>query len=148
MSATQSQPPRKPAANPIAAGTTPQSVIDFRPSAETKARVADLIRQQKADTLSPDETAELNHFLHVEHVMRLAKARAQLGSLDDAAMGATWRMMNGDREVMALPRAALVRAVMLNHWYHHRGQLTVYLRELGVPVPAIYGPSADENPFA
>ena len=61
----------------IAAGTTPQSVVDFRPSEETKARVADLIRQQKADALSPDETAELSHYLHVEHVMRLAKARAR-----------------------------------------------------------------------
>jgi hypothetical protein len=61
----------------IAAGTTPQSVVDFRPSLETKARVADLIQQQKSDALSPDETAELNQYLHVEHVMRLAKARAR-----------------------------------------------------------------------
>jgi hypothetical protein len=61
----------------IAAGTTPQSVVDFRPSEQTKDRVADLLRQQKADSLSPDETAELNHYLHVEHVMRLAKARAR-----------------------------------------------------------------------
>ena len=61
----------------IAAGTTPQSVVDFQPSEETRARVADLIRQQKADSLSPDETAELEHYLHVEHVMRLAKARAR-----------------------------------------------------------------------
>jgi uncharacterized damage-inducible protein DinB len=42
----------------------------------------------------------------------------------------------------------MLRAIMLNHWYHHRGQLSVYLRELDVPVPSIYGPSADENPFA
>jgi hypothetical protein len=62
----------------IAAGTTPQSVIDFRPSEETKSHVADLIRRQKTESLSPDETAELNHYLHVEHVMRLAKARARL----------------------------------------------------------------------
>jgi hypothetical protein len=61
----------------IASGTTPQSVVDFRPSAETKARVADLIRQQKVEALSPDETAELDHYLHVEHVLRLAKARAR-----------------------------------------------------------------------
>jgi len=61
----------------IAAGTTPQSVVDFRPSDETKARVGDLIRQQKTDSLSPDESAELNHYLHLEHVMRLAKARAR-----------------------------------------------------------------------
>jgi hypothetical protein len=61
----------------IAAGTTPQSIIDFRPSEETRARVADLIRQQKMDSLSPDERAELDHYLHVEHVMRLAKVSAR-----------------------------------------------------------------------
>ena len=78
----------------------------------------------------------------------LAKARTILQGMDDAALGATWKMVDGDKEIMAIPRAALLRTVMLNHWYHHRGQLTVYLRELGVPVPSIYGPSADENPFA
>ena len=48
---------------------------------------------------------------------------------------------------MALPVGAVLRSIMLNHWYHHRGQLSVYLRQLDVPVPSIYGPSADENPF-
>ena len=57
-------------------------------------------------------------------------------------------MMQGERELFVLPRMALLRSIMLNHLYHHRGQLTVYLRALGVPVPSIYGPSADENPFA
>ena len=57
-------------------------------------------------------------------------------------------LMQGDRELFAVPRISMLRSVMLNHWYHHRGQLTVYLRALGVPVPSIYGPSADENPFA
>jgi uncharacterized damage-inducible protein DinB len=78
----------------------------------------------------------------------IGKAKKLLGGLDDAAMTSTWRMMNGDRELMAVPRAAMLRSIMLNHWYHHRGQLSVYLRELDVPVPSIYGPSADENPFA
>ena len=55
--------------------------------------------------------------------------------------------MNGEREVMALPVGALLRSIMLNHWYHHRGQLSVYLRQVGALVPSIYGPSADENPF-
>ncbi len=59
----------------IASGTTPQSILDFRPSDETKSRVAELIRLQKADTLSPDETADLSHYFHIEQVMRLAKAR-------------------------------------------------------------------------
>jgi uncharacterized damage-inducible protein DinB len=49
---------------------------------------------------------------------------------------------------MAVPRAGMVRAIMLNHWYHHRGRLAVYLRLLDEPVPSIYGPSADENPFS
>ena len=78
----------------------------------------------------------------------IAKAKSVLGGMDDATLTATWQMMNGDRELFAIPRVAFLRSIMLNHWYHHRGQLTVYLRELGVPVPSIYGPSADENPFA
>lgn len=78
----------------------------------------------------------------------IAQAKGVLQDLDDASMGAIFRIMVGDQEVMALPRAAFLRAIMLNHWYHHRGQLSVYLRELNVPVPSIYGPSADENPFA
>ncbi len=78
----------------------------------------------------------------------VATARRVLGGLDDAALGQLWRLVNGDREIMAIPVGAMLRTIMLNHWYHHRGQLSVYLRELGVPLPSIYGPSADENPFA
>jgi uncharacterized damage-inducible protein DinB len=78
----------------------------------------------------------------------ITKAKAALARLDDAAVLATWRLMQGDRELFAVPRIAMLRSVMLNHWYHHRGQLTVYLRALDVPIPSIYGPSADENPFA
>ena len=77
----------------------------------------------------------------------VTKARQHLGGLDDEAMGKTWRLMSGGREVMAMPRAAFARAVMLNHWYHHRGQLLVYLRLLNLSVPSVYGPTADENPF-
>ena len=78
----------------------------------------------------------------------LAKARQVLGGMDDAKMMETWRLMSGDRELMAMPRAAVVRMIMLNHWYHHRGQLLVYLRMHDVPLPSVYGPTADENPFA
>jgi len=78
----------------------------------------------------------------------VAKAREILRGMDDAALGSMWRAVDGDREVMALPVGALLRSIMLNHWYHHRGQLSVYLRQVGAPVPSIYGPSADENPFA
>jgi uncharacterized damage-inducible protein DinB len=68
--------------------------------------------------------------------------------MDDASLSTMWRVVNKDQEVLALPIGGLLRSIMLNHWYHHRGQLTVYLRQVGVPVPSIYGPSADENPFA
>jgi uncharacterized damage-inducible protein DinB len=78
----------------------------------------------------------------------VATARRIVGSMDEAELAKTWRVVDGDREVMALPVRALLRTIMLNHWYHHRGQLSVYLRQVGVPVPSIYGPSADENPFA
>ncbi len=65
---------------------------------------------------------------------------------DETAMG-PWTMRVGDKEIFTMPRAGIVRTIMLNHWYHHRGQLSVYLRLLEVPVPVIYGRSADENPF-
>ncbi len=78
----------------------------------------------------------------------VATAKEYLGGLDDEAAMTTWKLAKGDREVMAAPRIGVVRSIMLNHWYHHRGQLSVYLRLLDVPVPSIYRPSADENPFA
>jgi len=78
----------------------------------------------------------------------VARARALLAPIDDTRAMEMWTLKNGGQVVMAMPRAALLRAIMLNHWYHHRGQLSVYLRQLNVPLPSIYGPSADENPFA
>ena len=78
----------------------------------------------------------------------VARARQALGGFDDAKMGAMWRLQRGGADIMAMPRVAFVRAIMLNHWYHHRGQLLVYLRMLNQSVPSVYGPTADENPFA
>ena len=78
----------------------------------------------------------------------VAKAKRTLGAYDDTKMAATWRLQMGGRDVLTMPRVAFVRAVMLNHWYHHRGQLLVYLRLLNLSVPSVYGPTADENPFA
>ena len=75
-------------------------------------------------------------------------AEDYLGSLDDKTAVANWRLLSNGKEVFTVPRVGMLRNIMLNHWYHHRGQLSVYLRLLEVPVPSIYGPSADENPFA
>lgn len=66
---------------------------------------------------------------------------------DQKAMG-SWRLLNHGKQVFSRPRIEVMRSVMLNHWYHHRGQLSVYLRLLEIPVPVIYGRSADESPFA
>ena len=78
----------------------------------------------------------------------VATAKRLLGTYHQAKMAATWRQTKEARDVWDLPRVAVVRAIMLNHWYHHRGQLLVYLRLLNIPVPSVYGPTADENPFA
>ena len=75
------------------------------------------------------------------------EAKKTLAGFDEAALAETWRLVDGEQELMAVPRGAVLRTIMLNHWYHHRGQLSVYLRLLDVPLPSIYGPSADENPF-
>ena len=93
-------------------------------------------------------TVESTQALMAAYGESLKKGREVLDSLDDARATSMWKAMKNGQELMTVPRIAFLRSVMLNHWYHHRGQLSVYLRLLDVPVPSIYGPSADENPFA
>lgn len=78
----------------------------------------------------------------------VSAASDYLKALTPDAAGAGWRLTLRGNEVFTMPRIGLLRSLLLNHWYHHRGQLSVYLRLLDVPIPAIYGRSADENPFA
>lgn len=78
----------------------------------------------------------------------LMAAAAYLNDLTPEQASATWRLTLRGDELFVIPRAAMLRSLMLNHWYHHRGQLSVYLRLLDIPIPVIYGRSADENPFA
>lgn len=77
-----------------------------------------------------------------------ATAKDTLKKMNDAMLMATWTGQVNGKTIMSVPRVVFIRTVMLNHIYHHRGQLSVYLRLLNVAVPSIYGPSADENPFA
>ena len=95
-------------------------------------------------TPTPGSTADVIA-AHDKSVQTMKDVMGQLG--DDGLMKG-WKATSGDQTVFAMPKVALIRAIALNHWYHHRGQLSVYLRLLDVPVPSIYGPSADENPFA
>ena len=75
----------------------------------------------------------------------VAKARAAIAAADDAAFGRPWTMSRGGVPAFTLPRAAVVRRMLLSHLIHHRGQFGVYLRLREVPVPGVYGPSADEK---
>ncbi|MEP7076289.1 MAG: DinB family protein [Acidobacteriota bacterium] len=76
------------------------------------------------------------------------KAKSIVDSTDDARAMAAWTLTKDGKTLMTIPRIAFWRSILLNHNYHHRGQLSSYLRELDVELPSIYGPSADENPFA
>ena len=82
------------------------------------------------------------------HDASVQKVKELIPRIGDEGMQGTWTAKAGGQTLMSMPKAALARALVMNHWVHHRGQLSVYLRLLDVPVPSIYGPSADENPFA
>ena len=74
-----------------------------------------------------------------------AKTRASLASKSDAELMSTWVFKQNGAELFSMPRVAAFRGWVMNHVIHHRGQLTVYLRQTGSKVPSIYGPSADER---
>jgi uncharacterized damage-inducible protein DinB len=74
-------------------------------------------------------------------------ARAAIAGADDERLAGTWTLFANGRQIFAQPRAGVLRGMVMNHLIHHRAQLGVYLRLNDVPVPAVYGPSADESPF-
>ena len=84
------------------------------------------------------------------HDKSVVKVKENLSSLSDEDVKKQWQAKpkGGGDAFFSLPKVVLLRSLGMNHIYHHRGQLSVYLRLLDVPVPSIYGPSADENPFA
>jgi uncharacterized damage-inducible protein DinB len=102
------------------------------------------VSQNKFTPLTPENLEEIHAALEqsIRNVEQTFKE-----STEDSAQ-ANWHLMFGSKELSSTPRADVWRSLMLNHWYHHRGQLAVYLRLLDVPVPCIYGPSADESPFS
>ncbi|UUZ94250.1 DinB family protein [Paenibacillus sp. P25] len=75
---------------------------------------------------------------------QLAVAENRLLAWGEAGLAETWKLTREGVPILQMPRFDMVRTILFNHWYHHRGQLTVYLRLLDVPVPSVYGPSADE----
>jgi uncharacterized damage-inducible protein DinB len=104
--------------------------------------------RQLAGNFGPPQPASRDEIL-AAHAASLEKSKAALASIGDVGLDRMWQLNTHDgQSVMAMPKGALIRSVGMNHVYHHRGQLSVYLRLLDVPVPSIYGPSADDNPFA
>ena len=77
----------------------------------------------------------------------VAATRSALAGKTDGELMATWTLKRGGKAVFSMPKASVLRSFVLSHLIHHRGQLSVYLRLLDVPVPSIYGPSADEPSF-
>jgi uncharacterized damage-inducible protein DinB len=77
----------------------------------------------------------------------VAAARAALAAASDESLLEMWTLLKNGKTILQLPRIAVVRSFVLNHMIHHRAQLCVYLRLNDLPVPSIYGPSADEAPF-
>ena len=92
----------------------------------------------------PTSTAEIV----AAHDKSVEKMKSTMGELGDGGLTKSWKATMGEQTLFEMPKGVLIRSIALNHWYHHRGQLSVYLRLLDVAVPSIYGPSADENPFA
>lgn len=112
--------------------------------------LARLIQQESFDVTQgnfvPPQPKNLEEIL-AAYEQSIHDAEQGLQQMTDEQLRGNWRLMQKDRQLMIRPRMEIVRTIMLNHWYHHRGQLSVYLRLLNVPVPVTYGPSADENPF-
>lgn len=91
-------------------------------------------------TDDPSREEILRHF--DEHA---GAFQAALDAADDESLGRTWRLRNGDHVIAEATRVRMIRGFGINHLVHHRGQLSVYLRLLDVPVPSLYGPTADER---
>lgn len=135
----------RPHAKSMSAGQLAQHV------ASIPANIARIAQTQGLDVATrPTEYAscENRDALLATLDASVASARDALAALDEAGANTIWKFTFGDKPIFAGPRLAVMRTMALNHWYHHRGELVVYLRLLDVPVPVVYGRSADENPFA
>lgn len=142
----------------------PEDKLDWKPADKsmTLSRLAthlaeltgwglNALTQDELDVQPPDgEPFVATQLRSVEEILELfdanlAKLRDALDATSDEAFMEPWTLKAGGREIFTLPRVAVVRSIVLNHIVHHRGQLTVFLRLCGVPLPGTYGPSADDN---
>lgn len=97
--------------------------------------------------LPPAELAKSQAELLATFDANVATARAAIAGASDADLFKQWTLMSNGNALLTLPKIAVLRSFVMNHLIHHRAQLGVYLRLNDIPVPSIYGPSADESPF-
>jgi uncharacterized damage-inducible protein DinB len=97
--------------------------------------------------LPPPEVAKSQAELVATFDANVAKARAAIAGASDEELFKPWTLMSNGNTILTMPKIAVLRSFVMNHLIHHRAQLGVYLRLNDIPVPSIYGPSADENPF-
>ncbi len=109
-------------------------------AAETISKPS-LVIQPGYKPFAPASTKELLEVFDA----RVTEARAAIAGTTDDDLQHIWTLSFGDQKVFSLPRFSVLRNVVMNHVIHHRGQLSVYLRLMNVPVPGMYGPSADEK---
>jgi uncharacterized damage-inducible protein DinB len=106
-----------------------------------------ILHQDSFDVASapPNTPIESNAALLAEFDKNVAIARKNIADATDAQLFKTWALQAKGQTVFSMPRIAVLRSFILNHTIHHRAQLGVYLRLNDIPVPSIYGPSADEG---
>ena len=111
-------------------------------------RISGLVKTDHFDvsqaTFNPPEPTSLEE-IHAAFAASIVAAETCFAELTEDSAAGSWRLMLRDKELSVKPRIAVIRTMMLNHWYHHRGQLSVYLRLLDVPLPVVYGRIADES---
>lgn len=118
--------------------------------ASTPALVTEMLAKDTLDAATVDFKAvqpQSVDEVRTRYETGLQGAKEALSRWGERDLATTWRLTAGGKDLMAAPKGALIRMLVLNHHVHHRGQLTVYLRMLDVPLPSVYGPSADESPF-
>lgn len=109
--------------------------------------IANTLRESALDLLSaPGYTFQTTEALLAGFDRNVSDARAAIAASKDEDYGMPWSLKRGDQVLLTAPRGTMVRS-HISHLSHHRGQLTVYLRLLDVPIPSIYGPTADERSF-
>jgi uncharacterized damage-inducible protein DinB len=140
----------------------PEDKLDWRPHAKARTlgelamhvacvpgNVAALgnFDSKEAGTFPEEPKATSRAQIIEEFETNLKRGKEIVAATDDARAMEMWSLTKDGATLISMPRTAFWRSILLNHYYHHRGQLSAYVRELDVPMPSIYGPSADVNPF-